>query len=178
VLGADVGGLKGAGDNRVDTGHVDNSPPTVLFHTRQNRPNELKGRYQHHLNHGGKSFLREFLDVGDVLESGIVDQDIDSPPTLFKGGRGKLANRGWVTEVSWDELCAYLTGQIRGSRIDIMKKHPSLQARKGLSDGSTNSTSGTGNKDGFRTEIHFLIFWRSEPGGKWKGTCGRNGVTA
>ena len=50
-----------------------------------------------------------------------------------------------------------------------MKKHSSLQARKGLSYASTNSTPGAGNKDGFRTEIHLLSFWRSEAGGKWKG---------
>src|ERR1700739_375142 len=110
MLGADVGGLKRAGDKRVDTAHVDNSPPTVLFHTWQHRPNELKRRNQHHLNHRGKSFFGEFLDLGDVLEPGIIDQDIDSAPTLFKSGRGKLANRRWVAEVTGEKLCADLTG--------------------------------------------------------------------
>src|ERR1700756_343213 len=110
MFGADVSGLKRAGDNRVDTGHIDNSPPGVLFHSRQHRPDELKRRNQHHLNHRNKSLFGEFLDLGDVLEPGIIDQDIDSSPSLFKGDRGKLANRGWVAEVTGEKLCADLTG--------------------------------------------------------------------
>src|SRR5215469_8758093 len=110
MLGADVGRLKRAGDNRVDTGHVDDTPPTVLFHPRQHRPDKLKRRDQHDLNHGGECFLGEFLDLGDVLESGIVYEDIDSAPTLLEGGRGKLANRAWVAKVPREKLCAYLTG--------------------------------------------------------------------
>src|ERR1700739_3176093 len=110
MFGADVGRLKRAGDNRVDTGHIDDSSPSVLFHTGQNRPDELKRRYQHHLNHRNKSLFGEFLDLGNVLEPGIIDQDIDSAPTLFKSGRGKLANRRWVAKVTREKLCADLTG--------------------------------------------------------------------
>ncbi|HXM05689.1 MAG TPA: hypothetical protein VN939_23950, partial [Chthoniobacterales bacterium] len=105
--------------------------------------------------HRDKSFFGEFLDLGDVLKPGIVHQDIDSTLTFLEGRGGQLANRGGIAQVAGAKLCAYLTGQLCGGGIDIMKKHPSLKARKGLSNGPTNSASSSGDKDGFRAEIHF-----------------------
>src|SRR5258708_39149337 len=105
MLGTDVGRLKRASHHRVYAGYVNDSTPTALFHRRKQRSYELKRGNQHHLNHRDKSFLWELFDLGNVLEAGIVHEDINFSPALFESSGSKASDCLGISQVTEQNLC-------------------------------------------------------------------------
>src|SRR5258708_12409354 len=104
------GGLKRGERHRGDGGYVNDSTPTALFHRRKQRSYELKRCNQHHLNHRDKSFLWELFDLGNVLEAGIVHEDINFSPALFESSGSKASDCLGISQVTGQKLCANRTG--------------------------------------------------------------------
>ena len=78
VLGRHVGGLVRRGDQRVRRGDIDDAPPAVLFHVGDREPAGVKGARQIDRQDRIPFVDRKFLDRRDVLNAGIVDEDIDA----------------------------------------------------------------------------------------------------
>ncbi len=76
VLGRDVRRLVRRRHQAVHRGDVDDPPPAALVHRGQQAADQHERRGQHHLEQQRPPLLVELLDGADVLEAGVVDEDV------------------------------------------------------------------------------------------------------
>src|SRR5437879_10814942 len=77
MLGRNVGALEGRGDQRMDGSDVDDSTIAALTHSRQHRACEVRHTCQHDGDQEPPLVARKFLESRHVLQSGVVDEDVD-----------------------------------------------------------------------------------------------------
>ena len=92
VLRGDIGRLERRCDQPVCGRDIDNSPKLVLAHRRQRRPHRMKRRRQVDRQDRVPFLDRKMLERSDMLDAGIVDQDIE-PPVTGDGSRDHLGDR-------------------------------------------------------------------------------------
>ena len=77
-----IGRLVGEGDEDMGEGDVDNTATTDLLHKRDRGRSSLKSRVEVD-DHNAVDFLdQKFLDRCEILDAGIVDQDVDEAKFL------------------------------------------------------------------------------------------------
>jgi len=103
VLGSNVGGLVHRGNQTVNTRDVDDSSPFSLFHLRNDGLGCVEVGTEVQSNDFLPHFIGEFFDFANVLDSSIVDQDIDSTE-LFSGLVDEVLGIRWFGKVSIDEF--------------------------------------------------------------------------
>ena len=77
VLGGDVGRFEGRGHQTVCRGDINDAAPLVLKHRGQSEPRGVERGRQVDGEDGVPLFGREVLRRGDMLDAGIVDQDVE-----------------------------------------------------------------------------------------------------
>src|SRR5690606_571831 len=77
VFRGDVGGLVGTGAQPVHAGDVDDPAPAAGVHARQVAAHEQERCGDHEALHRVEDVRREFRDRRDVLDTGVVDEDVD-----------------------------------------------------------------------------------------------------
>jgi pimeloyl-ACP methyl ester carboxylesterase len=77
VLGGHVRGLELRGPQPVHAGDVDDPAVLVGVHVRERGADQQERRLQHDAEHRRENVRRELLDGRDMLESGVVHQDVD-----------------------------------------------------------------------------------------------------
>lgn len=77
VLRGDVRGFVGGGAKPVDARHVDDPPPAPRVHRREAPPDEQEGCGDHQRLDPRELRGREVFERRDVLDPGVVDQDVD-----------------------------------------------------------------------------------------------------
>ena len=82
VLGRDVGRLEGRGGQAVRRGDVDDPAPALRAHQRQRRGGGVEGRGEVDRDDLVPLLGREVGDRRDVLDAGVVDQDVDAADRL------------------------------------------------------------------------------------------------
>ncbi len=86
VLGADIGGLVAAGDEAVRRGDIDDPPPAPRDHQRQRRFRGVKRRREVDRDDRVPALFREVDDRRDMLDPGIVDEDVDGAELAHRLG--------------------------------------------------------------------------------------------
>ena len=84
VLGRDIGGLLAAGDQAVRRGDVDDAAPFALLHAGHRGADGVERRREVDRDDRVPFLDREILDIGDMLDAGIVHQDVDRAEALFR----------------------------------------------------------------------------------------------
>ena len=111
VLGRDVGRLVGAGDQPVYRGHVDDPAPGAPFHAGDDGLGELERGDEHYLDQPCPLVFGEVLDRCDVLEPGVVDEDVDMALDL-QGPPSKRRRLLHAGEVGLQEVGADLARRV------------------------------------------------------------------
>ena len=83
VLGHDIGRLVGRGDQSMGRTQVDDPAPVAFLHAGQGRFDRVPVR--HHVDGDNRlePVVRKILDRRDMLDTGIVDQNIDASEGFF-----------------------------------------------------------------------------------------------
>ena len=93
VLGGDISGFFGRADQAVRRRDVDDPAPALAavgrLHGRQRQPRRMERAAQVDGDHGVPFLDRKAFDSGDMLDAGVVDQNID----LAEFGRGEFHHR-------------------------------------------------------------------------------------
>ncbi len=85
VLGGDIGAFVGRGGQTMRRGDVDDTSPAGGAHLRQRGSGGVKGRGQVDRDDRIPLLRRELVDRGNVLNAGVVDQDIAAACRLDQG---------------------------------------------------------------------------------------------
>ena len=122
VLGRDVGRLVGAGDQPVYRGHVDDPAPGAPLHSGYDGLGELERGNEHDLDQPRPLVVGEVLDRGDMLEPGVVDEDVDMTVDLHgpPSQRRRLLHAG---EVGLQEVGADLPRRILRGGPHVVDEH-------------------------------------------------------
>ena len=83
VLGRDVGRLEGGSDQRMRRGRGDDTAPAAPLHAGHGCTDRVEGGGQVDRNDRIPLVDRKLLDWGDVLDAGIVDEDIHAAEGLL-----------------------------------------------------------------------------------------------
>ena len=111
VLGGDVGGLVGAGDEAVHGRHIDDPPPSALRHSGQQALRKEERSGEHNAEHPLPLLVGELLDGRDVLNARVVDEDVRAA-VVAEGLLGERASLVGVGEVGANERPADGVGDL------------------------------------------------------------------
>src|SRR5215204_1525096 len=79
VLRRHIGGLEGRGDEPMRRGDVDDAPPPSLAHRRDGEAGGVEGGGEVNGDDLIPLLDRELVDRSDVLDAGVVDEDVEAP---------------------------------------------------------------------------------------------------
>src|SRR6185503_4765777 len=85
MLGSDITDLLCAGDEAMSRGNVDDAPPTPLLHAGQRRFGGVERGREIDRDDRIPFVGGEFLDRRDVLDAGIVDEDVAGAEITLRG---------------------------------------------------------------------------------------------
>ena len=83
--------------------------PALGFHERPHVLGQQEGGSQHNLQHVFPFFLRKLLQRGDVLQSGIVNEDVDSF-VLLERGIDDVTTRSSLRQVGANKMSSDIFG--------------------------------------------------------------------
>lgn len=143
VLGGDVAGLEGRGDEGVDGADVDDAAPFLLFHRRPAVAGEEERGGEHEGEHALPLVLGKFLDRRYVLVAGVVDEDVDGA-VQAQGFIDELAAAVAAREVGGDEVAAEAPGVLdAGLLVEIRDHDGAAVACEALGTGEADAARGT-----------------------------------
>src|SRR5215207_6240158 len=121
VLRRHVGGLEGRGDEPMRRGDVDDAPPPGLAHRRHGKAGGVEGGGQVDGDDLVPPLNRELIDWRDVLDAGVVDEDVEPPEGLERQIDHAL-DRAGLRHVGRriDRLYAVLRGDSRDDLADVV----------------------------------------------------------
>ena len=149
VFGRYVGRFELAGAQAMHRADVDDSPPSVRFQVRPGILREQEGCGQHQANNEIPFVFGKIFHRADMLNSGIVDQDVDRAEFGDSCIDQGFACRS-ISEVYLDKGGAELVGfALPAFGIYVCHDNLVIIAGKGLGDGQANATCGTGDNSNF-----------------------------
>src|SRR5438067_5147470 len=154
VLGRHVRRLVRRGDQAVNRRNIDDATPAARVHVRNGVLRQQKRTDQQDANQLLPALFGELLDWRDMLDTGVVDQDVDAAPlalgpvdqrpTLFAGGHvGPLEDR---SRQAGGERLALLFFEIRD-------KHARAVIGQVLGNCPTDAAGGAGHQRRLAREI-------------------------
>jgi hypothetical protein len=130
----------------VDRGDVDHPSPAALVHAGQDRPGQAERGLHHQRQHGREALGRELLDGGDVLEPGVVDQDVGGQLDAVEAGRvGQVGGHGDAAELAGDPLGAGL--------VQVDHGHPGPGAGQPAGAGLADAAGPAGDQRGPAVQV-------------------------
>ena len=161
VFGRDVGRLERRGDQPVRGRDVDDAAPAGLRHQRDGRGGRVERRGQVDGNDRIPFLGRKFLDRRDMLDAGIVDEDVDRAEFL-----GRLLDQrpavGALRHVGLDvdDLGRMLLGDRLGDRMVLRRvgegidHHIAAVGGKRIGDGKPDARGRAGDDRGLLGHAH------------------------
>ncbi|CAG6394385.1 hypothetical protein SCOCK_260079 [Actinacidiphila cocklensis] len=162
VLGDDVRGLVRAGPQAVHRGDVDDPAPAAGVHVRQVPAQDAEGRLDHHPLDESEALRRELVDGGDVLQAGVVDDDV--------GVGGQRVDRAGLREVGDHADPAGLGRGVLGARrVPVDDVDGRAGRGEGHRAGPADPGGGAGDQGGAAGEEVPAGRYRGGGVGRWRG---------
>ncbi len=147
-------------------GDIDDPPPAVLAHGGPDGLAEQEGRGQHQVDDLPPLGLGERLDGRDVLDAGVVDQDIHPTEALDRVGHRRLAGLA-VGEIGLEEGRPGPLGDLLAGGIEVHRQYLVALFAEVTHHGLADAAAGTGDQgdagsgSGRRCHGRLLVGWQS-----------------
>ncbi|MNC32070.1 hypothetical protein D3C75_804120 [compost metagenome] len=169
VLGRHIGGFADGADQPVHRGDIDDSPPVTLTHARQRQARAMEYGRQVQGDDLVPAFWRELLNRCHMLDTGVVDQDVDAAELALGQGEQRF-DLGHVRQVGRVMDCLHPVpgdlGQRRGWVAEAVEHDVGACAGQHLGNAQADAAGGTGDECGLAFEGHAKLLRRC----RWRRT--------